>query len=81
MFGCHPNYYATILKLDPSHLSWVQVGTMTRARAAHGASNVRGEDVGRFCVKHLSTHLCFYLQQPVHNSRVNLTIVYCFIML
>ena len=50
MFGCHTNYYATILKLDPSHLSWVQVGTMTRARAAHGASTVRAEDVEKFCV-------------------------------
>ena len=48
--GCHTNYYATILKLDPTHLSWVQVGKMTHARADHGASNVKGEDVEKFCV-------------------------------
>ena len=48
--GCRTNFYATILKFDPERLSWGQVGTMTRARAAHGASTVRAEDVEKFCV-------------------------------
>ena len=46
-----PNkYVATILKFDPASLSWSQVGEMAKARAYHGASVVRAEEVERFCV-------------------------------
>ena len=40
----------TILKFDPATLSWSQVGQLNHARAGHGASVVRAEDVEQFCV-------------------------------
>ena len=39
----------TILKFDPETLSWSQVGDMLQARASHGASVVRAEEVEQFC--------------------------------
>ena len=41
---------ATILKFNPSKLSWTEVGNMTQARYRHGASVVNVEDVEKFCV-------------------------------
>ena len=46
---CQETYHATILKFEPRESSWVQVGNMTHARAAHGASTVNMEDVNKFC--------------------------------
>ena len=46
---CQETYHATILKFDPHKSSWVQVGNMTHARAAHGASTINTEDVEKFC--------------------------------
>ena len=46
---CQETYHATILKFDPRKSSWVQVGNMTHARAAHGASTINTEDVEKFC--------------------------------
>ena len=42
-------YLTTILKFDPSTLSWSQVGDMHEARAFHGASVIRAEEVEQFC--------------------------------
>ena len=41
--GGHANnkYVATILKFDPTSLSWSLVGEMAQDRAYHGASIVR----------------------------------------
>ena len=46
---CDVYYYATILKFEPHNSSWVQVGNMSHARAAHGASTVNMEDIEKFC--------------------------------
>ena len=39
----------TILKFEPHKSSWVQVGNMSHARAAHGASVVNMKDIEKFC--------------------------------
>ena len=44
------NYLASILKFDPTSLSWNQIGRMTKTRAYHGVSVVRAADVEQFCV-------------------------------
>ena len=46
---CDVYYYASILKFEPHKFSWVQVGNMSHARAAHGASMVNMEDIEKFC--------------------------------
>ena len=40
---------ATILKFDPTSVSWSRVGKMTKARSSHGASVVRAKEVEQFC--------------------------------
>ena len=47
--NCDVYYYATILKLEPHKFSWVQVGNMSHARTAHGASVVNMKDIEKFC--------------------------------
>ena len=46
---CDVYYYASILKFEPHKSSWVQVGNMSHARAAHGASVVNMKDIEKFC--------------------------------
>ena len=41
---------ATVLKFDPSKLSWTEVGNMSKTRDRHAASVVNVEDVEKFCV-------------------------------
>ena len=52
--GWGGNFLATILKFDASSLSWSQMGEMAKARAYHGASVVRVEEVEQFCVLKLN---------------------------
>ena len=49
MDGTYRAFLSTILKFDPTTLSWSQVGDMLQARDSHGASLVRAEDVEQFC--------------------------------